>query len=236
MTEEEKMEAKVRFTYEYAIRNCPHANSTELRKLKNSIQILLESLSVAEAIYFIEGGHFPYPFFEDTITTIRVPSGKLAFVGFDYQSYAVATAKEKVLLNFAEHRDELCHLFAEKHNIAWTLSDNDGTTHLVRNMDTNVLSIVDWSTLAEDDVLESHEEVIGNLSCEGFVYLVDYDQYLATKDFNAYSGEVITLDVEAGVYEYVAMGLKDDKDFVPYHFDAPATRYDLSTLQWVAPI
>lgn len=233
MTEEEQIQARIDFVYQSAL----HENLiTKMDKetALNGIRKLLEVLSVAEVVRVLIYPYTPAPFFDDSITTIRIPSGKVAFIGLNWESYHSVTEQEKIWCDYAVGRSDLCHVFAEKHNIAWTLADSDGTTHLVHNEKTNMLSIVDWTILEQEDVLGAHENVLGSLSCEGFVYLVDYEQYLNTQDFNHYDGEIIVHDVEPGVYEYVAMSLKDDKYFTPGLFEHKRTDY--ATLEWVAPL
>lgn len=233
MTEEERIEARVDFMYQSMLREKP-AIEVDKEIVENEIRKLLEHTSVVELLHQLVMPYAPAPFFDDTITTIRIPSGKVAFVGLEGQSYLKVAEQEKTWCDFAVGRSELCHIFAKKHNVAWTVADSDGKTHLIHNNETNMISIVDWSILPQEEVLKDHETVIGSLNCESFVYLVDYEQYLDTKDFNKYDGEIIVHDVEPGVYEYVAMSLKNDKDFTPGLFEKK--RDDYATLEWVSPL
>lgn len=233
MTEEEKIEARLEFIYNSAFPN----NYIPVEKqegVKSGMRQALKQFSVAELLHLISTPYLPAPFFEDSITTIRIPSGKMVFVGLNWDGYSAVSKQENVTVDFAIGRDYLCHIFAEKHNIAWTIADSDGTTHLVHNKNTNMLSIVDWSTLEQEDVVETHETVLSSLNCESLVYLVDYEQYLRTKEFNDYDGKIIVHDVEPGVYEYVVSSLKDDKDFTPGLFETH--RNDYATLEWVSPL
>lgn len=233
MTEEEQIQARIDFVYQSAL----HENLiTKMDKetALNGIRKLLEVLSVAEVVRVLIYPYTPAPFFDDSITTIRIPSGKVVFAGLDWKMYHDVTEQEKVWSDFASGRDQLCHIFAEKHNLAWTTADSDGTTHLVHNNETNMLSIVDWSILTEEEVLADHETVLGRVNCEGFVYLVDHDQYFESKKSNDDEGKIVVHDVEPGVYEYVAMSLKDDKHFTPGLFETK--RDDYATLEWVSPL
>lgn len=233
MNNNEQLETKVDFIYQLVLRE-KLAKQEDENKLKGVIRELLGRMSIAEILHMLIYPYFPAPMFDDTITTIRVPSGKLAFVSMSSDKYLEVSRSEQLYCDFATGRDALCRLFSEKHNLGWTWANGDGSSHLLRNSEDGIFSIVDFNLDEPADSITESEVIVGSLNCEKWVCLMDYEQYLALDNFSSRESEVIVYETQPGVYEYIAMGLKDDKDFCPGLFIDG--RVNVSTLEWISPL